>query len=388
MIALALALAAVVGFAIQKGGLCAVRAVREVLDERKVRRFLAFFVCIAVIVALTGPMRWAGALAAEPVLQFQLATATIIGAAVFGIGAVVNGTCAFGSIAHLGRGETSFLARLPGLAAGFLSAERSGPPARPTPLDAPHALAAPTTWALTAVGAALAAALLALWRLWQERSPAFGSWARLSRERWPPQAAAALIGVAGAFLYGTHGSWAYTEGLHRACLMAERIEAALLDVGVFAALLVGSAAGAALQRALILRPPTLRQMIRSFFGGALMGFGGAGAGRQRCPGAKRHAESDCSRVGRLCGDGRRRRLVSFGLTLAAAKVRWPILVTGWRKRSWRMDEQMPEIAVPPSHVHLVGPMLEGFPPKRRPTGVFAWACETIVECLTRPNAAC
>jgi uncharacterized protein len=275
MIPLSLALAAIVGFAVQKGGLCAVLAVREVLDERRAGRFIAFFVGVAVVVVISTPLRWAGALPAEPAQRYRIAVTGLTGAALFGIGAVVNGTCAFGSIAHLGRGETSFLAMPAGLAIGFFIADLLPPAVLPVTLAEAHPLAVLTPLSLTVVGVAAAAVCIAGVRLWQGRERGPGRWSRLVRQRWPTTAAVGLIGLAAVLLYGTFGAWVYTEGLHRALsgVLGDCGQAALFDIGLFAAILGGSALGAACERTLALRRPVLRQMLRSLLGGTLMGVG-------------------------------------------------------------------------------------------------------------------
>lgn len=273
--AAALLLAAVAGFAIQKGGLCAVLAVRELIDERRASRFLAFLLCVAVVAAVVHPLRWLGLLDGPPAVHYAPAAAMLAGGMLFGIGAVVNGTCAFGSIAHLGRGETAFLALLPGLAAGYVAAERLPASLQPQPLATVPPLAQPELPALLIVVTATCVALAALLRLWRRRRPAAGVAQRLLRDRWPAPAAAALIGVASGVLYGAYGSWAYTEGLHRALhgMTSGRPATAVFDMALFAALLAGSVAGAAAQRTLRLRRPGLRQAVRSCIGGALMGAG-------------------------------------------------------------------------------------------------------------------
>jgi hypothetical protein len=162
-----------------------------------------------------------------------------------------------------------------GLAIGFLIADRLPPAVLPVPLVETHALAVPSPLSLTVVGAAAVAVCIAGIQLWQGRGRGPDCWLRLVRQRWPRTAAVGLIGVAAVLLYGTFGAWVYTERLHRALdgVLGDRAQAALFDIGLFAALLTGSALGAACERSLALRRPTLRQLLRSLLGGTLMGIG-------------------------------------------------------------------------------------------------------------------
>ena len=56
-------------------------------------------------------------------------------------------------------------------------------------------------------------------------------------------------------------------------MLDDHSDATLVDIALFAALLLGSALGAACERTFALRRPVLRQMLRPLLGGALMGVG-------------------------------------------------------------------------------------------------------------------
>lgn len=97
-------LAFVLGIAIQRGSTCAVSAVHELIYRRRADMFVGFFECslwalLIVWLANTTTMvpDWASVL--------WLCT----GAAIFGVGAVINDGCAFGSIARLGKGRLDYL---------------------------------------------------------------------------------------------------------------------------------------------------------------------------------------------------------------------------------------------------------------------------------------
>ena len=101
---LLLSLAFLLGFALNRGSTCAVIAMTELVQEHRPARFVAFLECTlwgALTYAAWHLMpgletRWSG---------FGLAAT---GGAIFGVGAFVNGACAFGSVGHLGNGDTEF----------------------------------------------------------------------------------------------------------------------------------------------------------------------------------------------------------------------------------------------------------------------------------------
>jgi hypothetical protein len=101
---LLLSLAFLLGFALNRGSTCAVIAMTELVQERRPARFVAFLEC-TLWGALTyaawhlmpgSETRWSG---------FGFAAT---GGTIFGVGAFVNGACAFGSVGHLGNGDTEF----------------------------------------------------------------------------------------------------------------------------------------------------------------------------------------------------------------------------------------------------------------------------------------
>ena len=271
MVALALILAAGVGFATQRGGICAVLAVDELIRRRSAARFTAFFACGAWVLAV---LLLADAFGLAPLSVWQgfpLTAPTLAGGALFGLGAVVNGACAFGTVGHIGRGESGYLLVIPGFLAGAWLTSQTVPGLSPVPLDTASILVDPP-WhvAATAVIAGFVVWSLArLWRGYRSRpTPRLGPPDR----PWPPALAMAVIGVANAVLMLLVGSWPYTVLL--ADIAAGAPPGLALRVALFAALLAGAVAGALRAGRFRLRGPMLRQAMRSLAGGVLMGVGG------------------------------------------------------------------------------------------------------------------
>lgn len=101
---LLLSLAFSLGFVLNRSSTCAVIAMTELLQERKPARFVAFFEC-----TLWGALIYAAwQLTSGPQAHWATLAYAATGGVIFGVGAFVNGACAFGSVGHLGNGDTQF----------------------------------------------------------------------------------------------------------------------------------------------------------------------------------------------------------------------------------------------------------------------------------------
>lgn len=260
--------AAAMGYAAQRGSICAVAGVETFIDGGSPRLLLSFFRCAAWVAVVSLPLIWLSPANTRLADSLWPTPAVIAGAFVFGIGAAINGGCSFATVLRLGAGELSFAGTLAGLSGGYaLHRALPGTPSAPVAAG-PSPLTSPEPASLAALALA---AMVAMWSLVPDRSPQ-----RLPRPRsgqWRPEAAVAVMGIAGGVLYALHGSWMYTVALDRgvAGMMAQGISNPAL-AGLFAALLAGAAlaAGRSHRLALRLRP---RDVVLRLLAGTLMGFG-------------------------------------------------------------------------------------------------------------------
>lgn len=91
---LSLLLAAGLGFAVHRASLCTVRAVAEVLSSHRVYLLLSFAKTALWAMAVSLPILWLwpqGMVAPA----YPLTTAALAGGFLFGVGATLNGGCAF-----------------------------------------------------------------------------------------------------------------------------------------------------------------------------------------------------------------------------------------------------------------------------------------------------
>jgi len=269
---LALVLAFIAGFALQRGGICAVAAVREVVRDGKWARFISFLECAAwaLIGLLIAHVAGWMSVGAWP-QQASIAMAAV-GGAVFGAGALLNGACAFGSAARLAAGEISFLALIPGFIVGAALGMGLG-------WGADMAPAAPAAFAMQGRTFALIAAGLAafmVWRLWSawRAAPTLAQTAAILRApHWPPALAMAVIAFVNVALLVIVFAWPYTTLLVDVAF-ARGMEI-VTRASIVLVFLIGAWWGARSAGHFALRKGDVRAFAARFIGGALMGFGAA-----------------------------------------------------------------------------------------------------------------
>ena len=266
--AVVLACALTTGVAIQRGNTCTVVAVRDLLQRRDPTRALA----------ILHAMAWVAGLAACAVALFGFAwaapafaanAAVVVGGALLGLGAIVNGACAVGTIARLGNGEWAWLLTLPGMLLGSLVYRLV-----PAPLT-PQAIALTPPLHDVAWIAALAFAGYVLW-LSPQALRRFAGAGGLLRGAWHPTIATTAIAVAFVLASAAVGPWAYTAMIDR--FVDGRFGEGSGMLLPFAALVGGAVAAGAIGRGEPRRRATAQQRRNCLVGGAIMGLGGRLAG--------------------------------------------------------------------------------------------------------------
>lgn len=133
-----LALASGFGFLTRWANICIVHAGERWLVHRRADVLLDFASCAAFSGLLLVPLAWTmpGWMQLSPVAWPTLPL--FAGALLFGLGASVNGACAFGTVARIGAGDFALLFSLPGYALGLVLGRGLGA-TRPTPWNSPVA---------------------------------------------------------------------------------------------------------------------------------------------------------------------------------------------------------------------------------------------------------
>ncbi|WP_298233612.1 YeeE/YedE thiosulfate transporter family protein [uncultured Azohydromonas sp.] len=254
-----LACVALMGFAIQRGGTCTVAAVEEVLRQRSARRLRAMgeaALWVAGGLALAQVAGWTGVMPAP----HPVGVHTVLGAALLGLGAWINGACVFGAIARLGSGQWAQAAVPAGFYLGCLAAGLLGPQ--------PVAATSPPPSLLPQAPLAAGFVLFAAWRLARGSR---GGWRAVAARVWAPHAATAVIGLCFLLSWLLAGAWAYTDLL--AALARRMASHPALPLALLTALLGGALVGGWTAGRLKSQRPTPAQWLRSLAGGALMAVG-------------------------------------------------------------------------------------------------------------------
>ena len=261
--------AGVMGYAIQRGATCTVAAVDEVVTQRTWRRLLSL---VEAALWVGGGLVVAETLHVLPKMPagYAVSSWTVIGGALLGLGAYVNGACVFGAIARFGSGEWAYILTPLGFYLGCVTVGPLFATAAPHKLVEASPILAASTWLVVPFVA------FALWRIargW--RAAAHGAetrWHdRVAAHVWSPHAATTVIGVTFVAMLLLVGGWAYTD------VLAELARGMAASVGARSALALALLAGAALGGWTAGRFRSLRvaptQLARCLAGGVLMGWG-------------------------------------------------------------------------------------------------------------------
>jgi toxin CptA len=262
--------AGVMGYAIQRGATCAVAAIDEVVSARAFTRLVAL---VEAALWVAGGVVVAHALHVLPQMPagYAVTSWTVIGGALLGLGATINGACVFGSIARFGSGEWAYLLTPFGFYLGCVSVVAAFGASMPLRLEAEAPVLRASAWL------ALPLAVLALSRIVRGVHGSIGAgtrtrWHALVAARvWSPHGATLVIGATFVVMLLLVGGWAYTD------VLAELARGMTMGVGARALLAVALLSGAVLggwtagrMRNASIEPA---QLARCLFGGIVMGCG-------------------------------------------------------------------------------------------------------------------
>jgi toxin CptA len=195
---------------------------------------------------------------------------TVVGGALLGLGAYVNGACVFGAIARFGSGEWAYLLTPLGFYLGCVTVGPVFAAAAPRKLAQTSPVLAAAAWLVVPFVA------FALWRAvrgWRAASHgAAARWhERVAARVWSPHTATTVIGVTFVVMLLLVGGWAYTD------VLAELARGMAASVGARSVLAIALLAGAALggwtAGRFANRPIAATQLARCLAGGVLMGWG-------------------------------------------------------------------------------------------------------------------
>ena len=121
VLAVSCILAAILGFAAQRASICNVKAVAEAIRSRTGYLLAGIFKSVLWAFALTAPFLMLMPMASERFTGWPLSSGALTGGFVFGLGAAINGACAFSTLSRLADGQLAMLGALVGFVLGILS---------------------------------------------------------------------------------------------------------------------------------------------------------------------------------------------------------------------------------------------------------------------------
>jgi uncharacterized membrane protein YedE/YeeE len=272
---ISLSLAALMGFAIHRTSLCTVRTMAEILSSRKAYMLVAVLKAVLWVMAISMPIFIFIPETASSKLSCAVTAAAIIGGFLFGIGAAVNGGCAFSTISHLASGDLWMLTTLLGFCLGVACPSVMGPMIEPCQTVPSLLLVVPKTVFFSAIVLLWLCIIWEIFRLWKSRAKET-SWNQLLLSRYYRLSTGALVmGFSGGALYAFHDSWTYTNALKREVqsLWFSIEKPVTIHLILFMALFCGMLLSAWQRGKIRFRWRRIRSWPRHLFGGSLMGAG-------------------------------------------------------------------------------------------------------------------
>jgi uncharacterized membrane protein YedE/YeeE len=211
---LSLLLAAIIGFTMERAGVCTVKAAEEVLTTGRALMFVSFGKAVLWIMALTIPLLWLVPEARTLPVGWALSVYSFVGGVIFGIGAAVNGGCAFSTLSALASGRTAMLVTLGAFCAG--AAAQTVMVADgwlPAPAPGKAYLAESAHWVTAVFAMMMVWAIWEVVRLWRTRAAGATLCEFALADRYRLSTAALLIGLSNAVLFTLNGTWLYTKVL-------------------------------------------------------------------------------------------------------------------------------------------------------------------------------
>jgi uncharacterized membrane protein YedE/YeeE len=279
---LAVTLALVLGFAAHRASVCTVRAVAEVASSRRGAIFVSIGKSVLWVWVVVLPAFWLVPDLGTGLSGWSLTSFAVLGGFLFGLGAAINGGCAYSTMARFVDGDGKMLAAIAGFSAGIvLFAILAGAQILPRPVPAPALVGSfvpmATLPAVALIVAILTWALYEGLRLWRTRPVGKRIIDLVLAPRYRLSTAALLIGLPGAVLFLMYGAFGYTatfdlivEGAAGTRPWPSATRTILL-LAVLAGMAVSTVQRGSFR--LDWRPRTV--WLQNLFGGALMGLGTA-----------------------------------------------------------------------------------------------------------------
>lgn len=283
LIVVAILLAAILGFAAHRASICTVRAVAELMSSRGGYMLASMGKSVLWVWAVTIPLFCLMPAAGTGLSGWSLTGFAVLGGFAFGIGAAVNGACAYSTMARLVDGDGKMLAAISGFALGVLGfIMLAGWQWLPRPAPAPALIGSLLDRAMLPAVAVAAIAFVA-WavyesaRLWRTREAGARIVDLLLAPRYRLSTAALLIGLPGALLFAGYGPFGYTATFELVIegMLGTRNWPPTMRWVLLIAVLAGMLASTLQRRSFRIDWRPRRDWLLNLGGGLLMGLGTA-----------------------------------------------------------------------------------------------------------------
>ena len=166
----AVLLAMLLGFAAHRASICMVRTVAEIMSARTGYMLVSVGKSVLWVWAVTIPIFWLMPALGTGISGWSLTGYAMLGGLLFGVGAALNGGCAFSTMARLVDGDGKMLATVCGFAVGvFCFVALVGRQWLSPPSPAPALIGELLGWTMVSAFAFLAWAVYESARLWLTR---------------------------------------------------------------------------------------------------------------------------------------------------------------------------------------------------------------------------
>jgi len=269
-------LAFVLGFAAHRSSVCTVRAVAEMTHSRTGFMAASIGKSVLWILLISLPIYWLMPGVLDGLVGWELSLAAVAGGFLFGLGAGINGACAYSTMARLVDGETAMLVAIIGFSIGiglFVGLVDLGWLARP--VKVPPMIGIVVDWAAVLSLLLLAWAIYEVVRQWRRRERQTGLVRLCLAPSYRLSFAALLIGACGTAIFFLFGSAGYSTTFEVVVESALGTQPApttgrwLLLVAVLLGMLISTVQRRTFRFAL--RPQ--QSWARNLAGGLLMGLG-------------------------------------------------------------------------------------------------------------------
>lgn len=254
-----------IGYASQRGGVCMVQAMREVIEQQSAHLLAGFALAAASAMVVMGLAELSGAKPFATILGAPADPIAVVGGVLFGLGSLLPGHCAMGLLAGFTRGEVW---RIASIAAMLLSALLVGPGMMNAAVMLPPraSVSSPLTGNLfvaLALGSTVGffACAYIYRQIGWRRAP--GGWSLV--------VAMSLIGTASGILFALDRQWLYTSRIAAIAYGSDGLTLPIL--AGLAAVVSGMTIASMTGKSFRLSAGNCDDWLKAAGGGVLMGIG-------------------------------------------------------------------------------------------------------------------